>query len=161
MRATFYDVNMSEEPIYCFNGKECTYQNCIQFNKQLDTCNFKIIGLLGKPAPVAQPTEVNPLQSQPTAKPTLEKGKYVDIQGVIVDTPTIATGDRKDGTQWHRTNFTVNYDNSEYRVTLWDALAEAAMDGYKTGDLINFKGIKVDEYKGDLQFVSSKYTEIV
>lgn len=151
---------MSEEPIYCFNGKECIYTACKQYNTKIDTCNFIIIGLLGNPAPVAQTTQVNPLQSQPATKPRVETGKYIDITGVIVDNPSMAKGNRKDGTEWKRTNFTVNYDNAEYRVTLWDELASKGIE-YKTGDVIKFKGLKVEDYKGTPQFASARYTEIL
>lgn len=155
---------MSEEPIYCFNGKECVYTACKQYNTKIDTCNFSIIGLLGEPAPVAQTTQRTQQTTMTkeeinTAK--LEPGKYVNIQGVLLDHPESKKGTRKDGSEWVNCAFRVSIDGVTARVTLWDELATKGMT-YSQGGTIKFKGIQVKEpYNGTPQLNSSKFTEIL
>lgn len=149
---------MSEEQILCFNDEECIYDECPRFHKKLDTCGFIIIGLLRKTASVDQPIQENPLKPQKAV--SLEVGKYINLEAPLIDTPQMSEGTRRDGTEWKRANFTVNVNGAEIRVTLWDKLAVAGME-YKAGQYIRFKGIRVDQYKNQIQLTSSTYTEIV
>jgi hypothetical protein len=148
---------MSVEPIYCFNGNECCYNleaSCLFYQGGKDDGSCIVDALKGgTPTPVAQ------TQTTLSGTPKLEVGKYIDIEVPIVDSPSMNKGNRKDGTEWMRTNFTVNLDGQELRVTLWDDLAEEGMK-YGVGQFIKFKGIRVDQYKDELQLSSAKYTEI-
>jgi len=132
------------------------------YEPSIDTCKLEL--LKTKPDTKHKPVERS--KSQPTKQqtvtetPDLTVGKYVDLEVPIIDNPTMAKGTRQDGTDWIRTNFMVNLDGRELRVTLWDELAKKGME-YKAGQYIKFKGIYVDEYKGALQLSSAKFTEIL
>ena len=154
---------MSQEQILCFNNLECCYNieiTCPFYSGTKDDGFCILEPLKGALAPVVQsPIEENPLEPQkPT--PKLEVGKYVDLEVPIVNNPEMSKGNRQDGTEWIRTNFTVNVDGQELRVTLWDDLAKEGME-YSAGQYIKFKGIQVKEYEGKLQLNSARYTEIV
>lgn len=149
---------MSKEQILCFNNLECCYniETSCPFYKGTKDDGFCVLDpMKGNPAPVAQtPTE------SPEDAPKLEVGKYVDLEVPIIDSPEMKKGNKKDGTEWVRTTFTVNVDGKEIRVTLWDDLAKEGME-YSAGQYIKFKGIQVKEYEGKLQLNSARYTEIL
>ena len=134
------------------------------YEPSIDTCKLELLktkpDTKHKPAPRAGSPPKQQKQETTIEPPVLEVGKYIDIEAPIVDNPTMAKGVRQDGTEWIRTNFTVNHDGQELRVTLWDELAKKGME-YKSGQYIKFKGIRVDEYKGSPQLSSAKFTEIL
>ena len=133
------------------------------YEPSIDTCKLELLktkpDTKHKPAARAGIPPKQQKQETTTETPVLEVGKYIDIEASIIDNPTMAKGVRQDGTDWIRTNFTVNLDGQELKVTLWDELAKKGME-YKAGQYIKFKGIRVDEYKGTLQLSSAKFTEI-
>jgi len=152
---------MGNDIITCFNGSECIYANCPQFNNQLDTCNFSIIGLLPTDTP-SKPEKPKPTeQKEETNVAKFEAGKYIDVQGTLLDHPEMKKGTRRDGTEWTLCHFRISVDGLTARVSLWDELAKAGMD-YSQGQVIKLKGIHVDNpYEGTTQLTSKRYTEIL
>ena len=152
---TFNTMSETGERITCFNGEECVYLKCPQFCKQLDTCNFIVIGLLKGTPRSGSPPE----QTKKQSLLELEVGKLATVTGTLMDDPTIKSGTRNDGTDWTRNSFRIGLDGKPVRVTLWNPFSEEWRTLQK-GDEVTLKDIAVKEYKGELQLSSIAKTDI-
>lgn len=171
------NTNLAGETIICFNNEECIYAECRQFNTQLDTCNFQIIGLLGEPT-ASEPTVIQqrrmgekPVGEQQQRVPELgdktmirdlkpgdksSKKNPINIEGELVydveinETPTgkkVANPVLSDGT-------------GQIRLTYWEKQTNS-VKGLKKGDKIRVEYVwKVDEpYEGTAQAVPGDYSK--
>ena len=78
-----FDVNMSEEQILCFNGKECTYKECGMFSQEIDTCK---LGLLkGKPDPIKPTRNKHIDMVEPTQAPLTDDSVESKLSEYIND----------------------------------------------------------------------------
>ena len=150
------------EIITCFNNTECTYTACLsnQFNQQLDTCNFIIIGLLKGGASVTK----TPIKYEPQRRSErkggleyLEEGKLErEVVGILTNDPVIATIDTRFGPS-KTAKFQIEDDTGRASVTLWgDALVKDALN-FSKGSKITLTNMSVQKpYEGVNQISSTR-----
>ena len=161
---------MGNDYIECFNEKECTYTACKQFNNQLDTCNFMIIGLLGG---AVKQVEKKPIRDEPQRKPELgdkimirdltpgdtsTKEHKINIEGEILYDPEIKTTPSGKLV----TNLVIKDNTGQLRLAWWDDDTKTPMK-YKKGDMVRVENIwKIDEqYEGTAQAAPGKWSKII
>jgi len=159
-----------EERIDCFNGEECSYIACPQFNTQLDTCNFKIIGLLkttgeptAKTSPVPQQKRMSG-ETKPKENQSTDDGSFANLQpnsfakklkGKLIEDPTQRDVDTSYGPATV-TSFRISDGSANLKVSLWGDVADESMD-FTNGMEITLTNMSVkDVYDGVLQVSSTR-----
>ena len=153
-----WKIGKSAQPIAALILKAKPNLTPESIEKMIETEKAKAAGLLTEEA-AAHLVATN-LGLDQKKEVVFEVGKYIDITGTLLNDPTQKDFERKDGTTGSRTNFNMQIDGKTFPVTVWGDLGNRAMD-YTAGNEISFKGIHVDEYKGELQLSTAKYTEII
>ena len=74
----------------------------------------------------------------------------VDLVGQVLDTDSIRTFDRDDGTEGRVANLTVGDETGRVRVTLWDGKADLAEE-FEAGEVVEVGDGYVRERDGDLE----------
>ncbi|EMA63246.1 single-stranded DNA binding protein [Halorubrum kocurii] len=74
----------------------------------------------------------------------------VDLVGQVLDTDSIRTFDRDDGSEGRVANLTVGDETGRVRVTLWDGKADLA-DEFEAGEVVEVGDGYVRERDGDLE----------
>jgi replication factor A1 len=74
----------------------------------------------------------------------------VTVRGLVLDTDTVRTFDRDDGSEGRVSNLTVGDETGRIRVTLWDERADAAED-IDRGTTVEILDGSVRENEGDLE----------
>jgi replication factor A1 len=74
----------------------------------------------------------------------------VNVRGVVLDTDTIRTFDRDDGSEGRVSNITLGDETDRIRVTLWDERADRATE-LETGTAVEIVDGYVREREGDLE----------
>lgn len=156
---------MIREQILCFNNVECVYTDCKQFNKQLDTCNFIRIGLLGDTAPTTtrtQPTQT-PIDADYRFINTIKTGdEKVTVIGRLINDPYIGTVKSRQGELVDIGNITIDDGTGELRITFWRNEAKKVRP-FKANDRLRIENIYQikDPFEGVLQANAGKYCKII
>ncbi|UIP01235.1 single-stranded DNA binding protein [Halobaculum sp. CBA1158] len=74
----------------------------------------------------------------------------VDLLGVILDTDTVRTFDRDDGSEGKVSNMTVGDETGRVRVTMWDDMADR-VEEVEAGETVEIVDGYVREREGDLE----------
>ena len=163
---------MGNDYIECFNEKECTYTACKQFNNQLDTCNFMIIGLLGG---AKKQVEKKPIRDEPQRKPetkgdfinslrvgdTSNKEHKITVQGTLVYDAAQRDVSRRDGSVTTVADIVINDGTGQLKISAWDDKAKALMNFVKDDEVLIENIYKIKEiYGGVLQADAGKFFKI-
>ena len=163
---------MGNDYIECFNEKECTYTACKQFNNQLDTCNFMIIGLLGG---AVKQAEKKPIKDEPQRKPetkgdfinslrvgdTSSKEHKITVQGTLVYDAAQRDVSRRDGSVTTVADIVINDGTGQHKISAWDDKAKALMNFVKDDEVLIENIYKIKEiYGGVLQADAGKFFKI-
>ena len=135
-------------------------------NQKLKAFNYKWVSQGKESHWKFQPTDRKKTEAVETRSeggavvPVFEVGKYVIVEGNLVDDPTQRDIDTIHGPSTV-TNFRVELDDGQtVKVGLWEEKAIKAMDLVK-GDRIHLTSMKVKEpYDGMTQLQSAKYTKV-
>lgn len=167
--------------IECFNKQECIYTACPQFNTQIDTCNFRIIGLLkdGGVAPEksSEPTVLQQKRMSGGTKPVAKTSKgdttlirdlkpndksskehKINIEGTVVYDPKINTT----GTGKEVCNLVLKDESGQISLAFWDDEVSKVMD-FTVGDKVRVENIwKIDEpYEGNAKASPGKWAKVI
>jgi len=162
---------MGNDKIYCFNGKECTYENggCIFFNQTLDGCILQAWKNKQVTVTQPQPTQRTQTALPPTAKEgvrsinslvTGEKGNKQNplcLKGTLVLDPIQKDVDTQYGPN-SVTSIILKDDTGEAKISFWGDMGDQIMNFVK-GDSLSFEGLyRVKEpYDGKPQVDGGKF----
>ena len=162
---------MGNDYIECFNEKECTYTACKQFNNQLDTCNFMIIGLLGG---AVKQAEKKPIKDEPQRKPETKsdainslkvgdassKEHKITVQGKLVYDASQRDVNTKSG-PLSVTDIVISDGTGQLKISAWGDKGDPLMDFIKDDEVLVENIYRIKEiYGGVLQADAGKFFKI-
>ena len=155
---------MGNDYIECFNKSECIYTACPQFNNQLDTCNFMIIGLLGE---AKKQVEKKPIRDEPQRLP--ERGDsplQKIVPGDFVKEVTVMITSKPEAREVNTSNgptglaeFTVSDGEATAKMTVWEPLHESVLKK-AIGTKIKITSLGSKQYKDEFQLSSTRKSAI-
>jgi len=136
-------------------------------NQKLKAFNYKWVSAGKESHWKFQPTGGKKTETMETRSeggaivPVFEVGKYVTVEGIMVDDPKYKDFDRKDGTTGSVVNFRLKLDDdSVVGVGLFDEKNTKAID-FPKGTRVHLTSMKVKEpYKDTPQVNSAQYTKV-
>ena len=163
------------DPIYCFNGEECIYSSCPNFEQKINTCKFIYLGWLKDSTP-STPTQPTPTKVRGSGKQLDEgvtpirdlkvgdvssKDHKITVSGKLAFDAQSRDIQKRDGNVGTVADIVLTDGTGQLKVSAWDEKAPL-FTGYLKGESVVIENLyKVKEiYGGVLQADAGKYFKI-